>query len=102
MNKLLLGIIITGLIGCLGSNSCHNYYSFEFPTKVSSQDTFYLRDTIWCTMDLPNQLLDRNSGNYIDFSNYELYYSVSISKIDTNIVYDAMSLFKIQELEGRV
>jgi hypothetical protein len=99
---IVLLAISVSFISCLEFGSCHNYYSFEFPATVTAQDTFQLGDTIWCEMNLPNELLDRNSGTYIDFTDFELFYFVSISKVDTNFVYDAMHQFDIYSKKGRI
>ncbi|WMX17031.1 hypothetical protein [Aureispira sp. CCB-E] len=101
-NLLLLFIIAVAISSCLTSNPCLKYYSFEFPVKVTAQDTFSVGDTIWYEMDLSNQLLDKNSGSYIDFTDYELYFSLNFSKVDTGMVYGATLLFDLYAEVGEI
>jgi hypothetical protein len=77
-------------------------YSFDFPLSITLQDTFSVGDTIWYEIDLPNQLLDKNSGEEIDFTDYELYFDLSLGRSDTNFVYGASHLFDLYMEVGRV
>lgn len=104
MSKLYTLLFLLLLVAACGSkdNGCSVKYGFEFPLSVTSQDTFSVGDTIWYEMALPNQLLDKNSGNYYDFTDYELYFDLSMGKSDTNFIYDATHLFDIYAEIGRV
>lgn len=97
-------MLITTFYSCFTSNTCYNYYSFEFPMTISpSQDTFHIGDTIWCEMNLPNEILDKNSGEYIDFTDYELFYTLSMDRVDTNTLLHTPILdFDLYAETGRI
>ncbi|WP_264789726.1 hypothetical protein [Aureispira anguillae] len=98
---LLLSLFLAAACGSKDPG-CSIKYGFEFPLSVTPNDVFSVGDTIWYEMDLPNQLLDKNSGNYFDFTNYELFFDLSTSKIDTDVVYGATHLFEIYAEVGKV
>ena len=84
----LLGVVLMLLFitlsSCLDRN-CYKFYAFEFPLTVTPKDTFTIGDTIWWEMNVPNQLLDQNTGNYIDVTNFELYFDLFVSEIDSTV-----------------
>ncbi|BDS09513.1 hypothetical protein [Aureispira anguillae] len=104
MYKIYVLLLSLFLAVACGSKDpgCSIKYGFEFPLSVTPKDVFSVGDTIWYEMDLPNQLLDRNSGNYFDFTDYELFFNLSTSKIDTNFVYNATHQFNIHPEIGKV
>ncbi|BDS14127.1 hypothetical protein [Aureispira anguillae] len=98
---LLLPLFLTAACGSKNPG-CSIKYGFEFPLSITPKDVFSIDDTIWYEIDLPNQLLDKNSGNYFDFTNYELFFNLSTSKIDTDFVYNTTHLFDIHAEIGKV
>ncbi|BDS09511.1 hypothetical protein [Aureispira anguillae] len=98
---LLLSLFLAAACGKRHSG-CYVEYGFKFPLSVTPNDVFSVGDTIWYEMDLPNQLLDKNSGNYFDFTNYELFFDLTTSKIDTDFVYNTDHLFDVYAEIGRV
>ena len=74
------------MIGCIKiPQPCTKDYAFEFPVSVTPRDTFIVGDTIWWEVDIPNEILDRNSGAYIDITNFELFFEFSTEKLDSTI-----------------
>ena len=79
----IISIGFSLLTSCLLQEPCTKHYAFEFPVTVTPQDTFIIGDTIWWEMDIPNQLMDHNSGDYVDITDFELFFSFGIEKIDS-------------------
>ncbi|BDS13572.1 hypothetical protein [Aureispira anguillae] len=104
MYKIYVLLLSLFLAAACGSKDpgCSIKYGFEFPLSITPKDVFSVGDTIWYEMDLPNQLLDKNSGDYFDFTDYELFFDLSTSKIDTDFVYGATHLFDIYAEVGKV
>ncbi|WP_264789728.1 hypothetical protein [Aureispira anguillae] len=104
MYKLYVFLLLFSLVVACGEkhSGCYVEYGFEFPLSVTPKDVFSIGDTIWYEMDLPNQLLDKNSGDYFDFTGYELFFKLSSSKVDTDFVYNTTHLFDIHAEIGEV
>lgn len=98
MKCLLLFFLTLHLISCT-SNSCEQHFTFEFPMKVTPQDTFNIGDTIWYEMQLSQNILDNNSGDYIDLGNFELYFEIAMTRWDTT-QRNSITNFKIVEEIG--
>ena len=84
---LLLNVMLSS---CLYKN-CYTFYAVELPIQVTPKDTFTIGDTIWWTLDVPNQWLDQNSGRYIDVTNFELYLAFFVSDLDTTVPITGIS-----------
>ena len=78
------------LSSCLHHN-CRVLYAVELPIQVTPKDTFTIGDTIWWSLDVPNQWLDQNSGQYIDVTNFELYLAFFVSDLDTTVPITGIS-----------
>lgn len=80
----LLLYTLASIGGCIKiPQPCAKDYAFDFPVTVTPKDTFIVGDTIWWEMNIPNQLLDRASGAYIDLTDFELFFDFIISKVDS-------------------
>ncbi len=53
-------------------------------------------------MQLPENILDKNTGEYIDIKDFNLYFEAYMSRWDSNRVRDAMLEFVVVEDVGRV
>lgn len=102
MPKIYALFLFLLVLACGSKNRCYINYGFQFPLSVTLQDTFSIGDTIWYEMNLTNQLLDENSGNYIDLTDYELFFGLTIGKIDTDFIHDVNHQFKIHAEKGSV
>jgi hypothetical protein len=51
---------------------------------------------------MPNQVLDRASGEYIDWTNFELFFSNGFSRLDTPTITDGDADFDIVQNVGKV
>ena len=80
---LIISSILLLLYSCRAPNYCQKSYDFNIPIQVNLQDTFHIGDTIWISLDMPNQVLDRASGEYIDWTNFELFFEAGFSRLDT-------------------
>jgi len=88
---------------CTPEPTCILKYEFDFPLTISPhQDTFQLGDTIWCEMDLPNLLLNKQTGENVDFSNFDLFFETFIYRKDTSIAMEAMHQFNIEPIMGSI
>ena len=87
--KLFFGIFILllSVISCGPKDYCQKVYDLDFPIKITSQDTFEIGDTIWVTIKI-DSLLDKNSGNYINFAHYPLQWRIDFNRLGSGgIVY---------------
>ena len=84
-------LVLFLLQSCVGKG-CHKEYAFNFPMTVTPQDTFSIGDTIWYEMNLPNEILDRNSGEYIDFTDFKLYFTFDIETVDSTTYVQSAQL----------
>ena len=87
--KLKLAFLLSfywNILGCIKMpQPCAKDYAFEFPITVTPQDTFTVGDTIWWEMNLSNQLLDHSSGEYIDLTNFELFFGLGLEAVDSTV-----------------
>ena len=84
--------LVYSTIGCIKvPQPCSKNYAFGFPISVTSQDTFTVGDTIWWAMDIPNQLFDTTSGEYIDLTDFELFFWFGIAKLEHNSVVSSQT-----------
>ena len=51
--------------------------------SITAQDTFDIGDTIWHEMRLPQKVLDKNSGEYINLDEFNLHFEMSATRWDT-------------------
>ena len=102
----LLLYLLVSIWGCMKvPEPCAKDYAFEFPIIVTPKDTFTVGDTIWWEMNVPNQLFDTTSGEYIDLTNFEVFFWFAISKLEPNITVTGSShtnLFSFVAELGRV
>lgn len=103
MKYLLIStaIIICFAFTCAKTPDCGYEYSLEFPLTITDQDTFQVGDTIWYEMDLDTLILDHNSGEYINWKDFELYFELCIGRMDTNFITYVPS-FDYYEDQGSV
>ena len=87
---------------CAKEERCFHEYSFTFPVSVTVQDTFSLGDTIWYELDIPNEILDNKNGESIDFTDFELYFELDISRLDTNFYITTPQLFDFYIEKGNL
>jgi hypothetical protein len=87
---------------CVKTPDCGYNYAFIFPVSVTAQDTFSLGDTIWYELDISNNILDNKTGEYIDFTNFELYFELDISRLDTNFNIFVPHWFDYYVEEGEI
>ena len=97
MKVLLLLIIVLSYFLSCRKPSCTRKFEFHFPATITQGDTFDIGDTLWMEMDLPNQLIDHQTGEWIDLSEFDLYFSFSIEKRDTIYVNNAVKDFELVE-----
>ncbi|BDS13569.1 hypothetical protein [Aureispira anguillae] len=102
MPKIYILFLFLLVIACGSKNRCYINYGFKFPLSVTPKDVFSIGDTIWYEMNLSNQLLDENTGNYIDLTDYELFFDLTIGKVDTDFIYSANHLFDIHSQIGKI
>ena len=81
-------------------NSCFKNFEFHFPATITQGDTFDIGDTLWMEMDLPNVMIDHQTGEWIDLSEFDLYFSFSIEKRDTFYVNNYIDNFELIESFG--
>ncbi|MFK7798218.1 MAG: hypothetical protein AB8E82_12245 [Aureispira sp.] len=100
MKRVLLVLaVIIGLNACI-KQDCIRSFEFHFPATITQGDTFAIGDTIWMEMSLPNALLDHQTGELIDLSEFDLYLGLGISKLDTLYVTTGMYDFELVERVG--
>ena len=101
--SLVLGIML-GLLcsGCLFPKSCRHTYAFEFPISVTAQDTFAVGDTIWLESNISNQLLNHQTGEYIDLTHFDLYFSFFIEQADSTIPITGQGCLELFEVINQV
>jgi len=88
---------------CTPEPTCVIEYHVDFPLTISPhQDTFQLGDTIWCEMDLPNLILNKQTGENVDFSNFDLFFKTFIYRKDTSISMEATTQFNIEPIVGSI
>jgi hypothetical protein len=98
-----LFIVLIGLMffnACI-KQDCLREFEFHFPATITQGDTFTIGDTIWMEMSLPNELIDHQTGELIDLSDFDLYFGFGIEKIDTMYVNNAIDDFELIEQVGR-
>lgn len=78
--------LVYSIVSCIKvPQPCAKDHAFELPVTVTPKDTFVVGDTIWWEMDLSNELLDHASGEYVDLTDFELFFSFLITKADSTI-----------------
>ena len=81
---------------------CLKKFEFHFPATITQGDTFNIGDTLWMEMDLPNQLIDHQTGELVDLSNFDLYFSFGLNKLDTNYANNVVNDFNLIERVGSI
>ncbi len=99
---LIISSILLLLYSCKAPNYCQKSYNFNIPIKINIQDTLHIGDTIWISLDMPNQVLDRTTGEYIDWTNFELFFSTGFSRIDTPSITSGDTDFDLVQDIGKV
>jgi hypothetical protein len=95
---LILGVVIS-LHACI-KQDCIRELEFHFPATITQGDTFSIGDTIWMEMSLPNELIDHQTGESIDLSDFDLYLRFNVEKIDTMYVNTSIYNFELVERVG--
>ena len=96
--------LVYSTIGCIKvPQPCSKNYAFGIPISVTPQDTFTVGDTIWWEMDIPNQLFDTTSGEYVDLTDFELFFWFGVGKLEHNgLIQSYVSSFDFVAEIGRV
>ena len=102
MKAYYLPILCLILLQACGSKDCEKHFAFEFPMSVTPRDTFDIGDTIWHEMQLPEKLLDKNSGEHIDIKDFNLYFEIAVSRWDSNTIVEGTLNFDIIQDIGTV
>lgn len=106
MHDVFIFLMILSLaFGSCKRETCPILYEFHFPITISAQDTFTIGDTIWMTLDVPNHFMDYNSGEWVDATNFELFFSFFIEQVDTTRPItgrDDLQSFTVIEELGRL
>jgi len=93
--------LIIIIISCVPDPTCIRNYHFEFPAKVyPAQDTFNRGDTIWYELNVANEVEDTQTGEWIDISTVDLWFSMDISRFDTLYTNFSLSHFDYILVEG--
>lgn len=102
--KPLLTLIVSSvlLFSCCPKKDCIKRYTFEFPLETTLKDSFNLGDTIWYEMNISNKLLDKNTGEFIDMTDFELSFDFSFTKLDTTDTNEVTHLFSYYADSGSV
>ena len=100
----VLFYVLSTACGCIKvPQPCSKNYAFGIPISVTPQDTFIVGDTIWWEMNLPNQLLDHSSGEYIDLTDFELFFGLGLELVDSTVpVSDQTPWFELIEDKGQI
>lgn len=100
MKFFLFLIVVLAYLWSCRKPSCARKFAFHFPVTITQGDTFNIGDTLWMKMDLDNQLIDHQTGELIDLSGFDLYFSFSVEKRDTLYVNNAIRSFELIEEIG--
>ncbi len=95
MIKIVNIILLVVFMQSCTPKDCEQHFAFEFPMSVTPQDTFNIGDTIWHEMLLPQKLLDKNSGEYVDMKDFNLYFEIAVSRWDSNTIVEGTLNFDI-------
>lgn len=98
----ILYIILLLLIYSCHKSTCEQEFNFEFPISITPQDTFQIGDTIWFEMNLPDNMMNKNTGGYVNWSNFELYFQQDLTRWDTSLLMQCTYQFDIVESIGIV
>ena len=99
MKAYYLPILCLILLQSCAPKDCEKRFAFEFPMSITAQDTFNIGDTIWHEMRLPQKVLDKNSGEYVNIDDFNLYFNLNISRWDsTQIVEGTLNFDIVQDI----
>lgn len=99
MRLKLLILLVVLVYACKKSFYFRNF-EFHFPATITAGDTFSIGDTLWIEMNLPNELVDHQTGELINLSEFNLYLEFSVNRMDTTFVNNAINDFDLIEKEG--
>lgn len=100
MKELIL-LILLCFFSC-NKQDCLREFEFHFPATITEGDTFAIGDTLWMRMDLPNELMDYQTGELIDLSKFDLYFDFNISKLDSLYVNTVIDNFELIQEQGTI
>ena len=87
----------------IGGDTCRKDYSFSIPVKISPvTDTFHLGDTIQIAMKFPTSMIDDNSGDKFDLSEFPLNGIIALLKIDESPFSDSAGMVSYEATTGDV
>lgn len=98
--KILFFLLIIFILYSCKKQGCLRKFEFHFPATITQGDTFNIGDTIWMEMNLPTELVDHQTGEWININEFDLYLELGISKLDTMYVTGAVQDFELIEAVG--
>lgn len=101
---IILSFTLFLAVDCEGPEVCTKEYKFEFPVTITPVlDTFQVGDTIWVNLEFDNSnILDLNSGNFLDLQDFEFQFEMIFEKFDTIGPVNAFDYFNHQALIGDI
>ena len=89
---LLFASIVLEATTC-HKQSCETTYEFNIPFSITELDSFRVGDTIWLNSTINGKLLDKNSNNSIDVSNFDFKVYCGMYRMDTTQFDEAEKYF---------
>lgn len=98
--KMLCYLLLFLLLYSCRPPECYQPFEFHFPFATSEQDTFGIGDTLWVAMSVPNQMVDHQTGEWVDITQFELYFELGLFQLDTPFYENGLPYFEVIEAIG--
>lgn len=93
--KFLFSVVLLFVLSVGCKLSCSKYYDFEIPMTMGITEQYQINDTIWVKMDVSQVLYAKEEDEFVDLSEFDLYFDFRMRKLDTAANYRFINDFEI-------